>query len=479
MRLFSKIFLSTLFILTLALTVQEYAAVSYSFQGAVDRERTEGANQFRLLRYALQSNMVRKKQSEELGYETLKEIGSEISKLVPEGCGMELYFDNDVNSYLLYSSAGEENEKIEGQKIQKGKVYTSIHKENHLYYLIVEGRVQQAGYNLILVMKKDITDVFQSKHDLERSSRILYCVILAGSGCLIFIVSYFLTKPVKKLRAAAGKIAQGQYGERVETASKDEIGELGHSFNRMAEKIQDNVEQIQEEAQKKEQFVSDFAHELKTPLTSIIGYADRIYQQDMSREETKKAAEYIFSEGMRLESLAFKMMDLAVLNKQKLIKEVVDVKEFENDIRMTFEKITQEKGIVFMVLLESAWIKVEYDFFKTLLVNLLDNAVKAGSSKIAFTGKLREEGIYEFRITDNGCGIPKEDLDKITEAFYMVDKARSRKLNGAGLGLAIARRIAMMHETELEYQSRQGVGTSVVFRMKTEETADETTDETD
>ena len=265
----------------------------------------------------------------------------------------------------------------------------------------------------------------------------------------------------------------------METASKDEIGELGHSFNRMAEKIQDNVEQIQEEAQKKEQFVSDFAHELKTPLTSIIGYADRIYQQDMSREETKKAAEYIFSEGMRLESLAFKMMDLAVLNKQKLIKEVVDVKEFENDIRMTFEKITQEKGIVFMVLLESAWIKVEYDFFKTLLVNLLDNAVKAGSSKIAFTGKLREEGIYEFRITDNGCGIPKEDLDKITEAFYMVDKARSRKLNGAGLGLAIARRIAMMHETELEYQSRQGVGTSVVFRMKTEETADETTDETD
>lgn len=473
MRLFSKIFLSTLFILTLALTVQEYAAVSYSFQVSVDRERMDGANQFRLLRYALQSNMVRKKQSEELGYEALKEIGSETSKLVPEGCGMELYYAYDEGSYLLYSNTGEQEER-ELQKIEKGKVYTSISRENQFYYLIVEGRVEQAGYNLILVMKKDITDVFQSKHELERSSRILYCVILAGAVCLIFIVSYFLTKPVKKLRKAAGNIAEGQYGERVEITSKDEIGELGHSFNQMAKKIQNNVEQIQAEAQKKEQFVSDFAHELKTPLTSIIGYADRIYQSDMSREETKKAAEYIFSEGMRLESLAFKMMDLAVLNRQKLIKEVVDVKEFETDIRMTFEKIMQEKGIIFMVLLESAWIKVEYDFFKTLLVNLLDNAVKAGSSKIAFTGKLREEGIYEFRITDNGCGIPKEDLDKITEAFYMVDKARSRKLNGAGLGLAIAQKIAVMHGTALEYQSRQGVGTSVVFRMKTEETADET-----
>ena len=337
----------------------------------------------------------------------------------------------------------------------------------------VEGTVTQTGYQLALIMKKNITDVFQSKHELEQTSRILYLAILAGAVCLCFVVSYFITKPIKKLQASTEKIADGEYEERVVIHTRDEIGELGRNFNQMAEKIQENVEQIQLEAQKKEQFVSDFAHELKTPLTSIIGYADRIYQSDMGREETKKAAEYIFSEGMRLESLAFKMMDLAVLNKQKMIKEVINVKELETDIQMTFEKIMGEKGITFKVLLEETWIKVEYDFFKTLLVNLLDNAIKAGSSKIAFTGKIREEGFYEFRITDNGCGIPKEDLERITEAFYMVDKAISRKMNGAGLGLAIAQKIAVMHGTALQYQSRQGVGTSVFFRIKREDAANE------
>lgn len=472
MKLFSKIVLSIMLIFTLALSLQEYAVISYSFQESIERERSDGISQFRLLRYALQSSMVRRKQSEELGYEELQSVGEEIGALVPDDCVMELYCNMGGEYYLLYNS---EDNKTE-EKLRNygtGKVYTSIDQEKNQYYMKVEGTVTQTGYQLALIMKKNITGVFQSKHELEQTSRILYLAILAGAVCLCFVVSYFITNPIKQLQASTEKIADGEYGERVEIHTKDEVGELGRNFNQMAEKIQENVVQIQLEAQKKEQFVSDFAHELKTPLTSIIGYADRIYQSDMGREETKKAAEYIFSEGMRLEALAFKMMDLAVLNKQKMIKEVINVKELETDIQMTFEKIMEEKGITFRALLEEAWIKVEYDFFKTLLVNLLDNAIKAGSSKIAFTGKIREGGFYEFRITDNGCGIPKEDLERITEAFYMVDKARSRKMNGAGLGLAIAQKIAVMHGTTLQYQSRQGVGTSAYFQIKREDAANE------
>lgn len=467
MKLFSKIFLSIMLILTLALSVQEYAVISYSFQGSIEREREDGADQFRLLRYALQSTMVRRKQSEELSLETLQNVGKEMGNLVPDDCKMELYCDMSDEYYLLYSSTGQD-QAGNIKNLENGKIYTGIEKKMDEYFLNIEGKVSQAGFDMVLIMKKNVTDVFQSKHELERSSRILYMVILAGAAVLCFVVSYFITRPIRKLQDSTGKIADGDYGERVQIRIRDEIGELGQNFNQMAEKIQENMEKIQLEAEKKEQFVSDFAHELKTPLTSIIGYADRIYQSDMDREETKKAAEYIFSEGMRLESLAFKMMDLAVLNQQKMIMEIINTKELETDIRMTFEKVMKEREIIFRVQLTEEWIKVEYDFFKTLLVNLLDNAVKAGSSKIACTGKIKDE-MYEFRITDNGCGMPKEELNKITEAFYMVDKARSRKMNGAGLGLAIAQKIAVMHGTTLEYQSRQGVGTSVCFRIKREE----------
>lgn len=465
MKLFSKIFLSTLVILTLALSILEYATISVSFQNSIRQERADASGQFRLLRYALQSNIVMKKQMQELDQETLQEAGEEISQLVASGYGLDLY--NEVGIRLFQgTSHSEEVKNVED--MEKGKVRSSIQKERDSYWLIVEGIVSQADVNLVLVMEKNITDVFQRKHQLEKNSQLLFAVILAGAAVLMFFMTLILTRPIKKLKSAVKKISAGEYGQRIKIRSKDEIGDLGQAFNVMAGKIQENVEELQEEAQRKEQFVSDFAHELKTPLTSIIGYADRIYQHETDREETKQAAAYIFSEGMRLESLAFKMMDLAVLNRQNFVKEVVDAREFQDDIRLTFQKVMEEKGILFQIRLESAYLKVEYDFFKTLLVNLLDNAVKAGSTKIAFTGKLREKEIYEFRITDNGCGIPKEELKKITEAFYMVDKARSRKMNGAGLGLAIAQKIAQLHETSLEYQSRQGVGTSVVFRMKVE-----------
>ena len=471
MKLFSKIFLSIMLILTLALSIQEYAVISYSFQESVEREREDGINQFRLLRYALQSSMLRRKQSEELSVSTLQNVGKEMGNLVPDDCQMKLYCDMGDDYYLLYSSTGK-NQSDNIKNLENGKIYTEIDNNEDVYYLNVEGMVSQAGFDMILIMRKNVTGVFQSKHKLEQVSGILYLVILAGAAILCFVVSYFITRPIRKLQHSTGEIADGKYNERVKIHTRDEIGELGQNFNQMAEKIQDNIEKIQLEAEKKEQFVSDFAHELKTPLTSIIGYADRIYQSDMGREETKKAAEYIFSEGMRLESLAFKMMDLAVLNQQKMIMEIINVKELETDISMTFAKVMEERNIIFRVYLEEAWIKVEYDFFKTLLVNLLDNAIKAGSSKIACTGKVKDE-MYEFRITDNGCGMPKEELNKITEAFYMVDKARSRKMNGAGLGLAIAQKIAVMHGTTLEYQSRQGIGTSVYFQLKREAEEDE------
>lgn len=471
MKLFSKIFLSIMLILTLALSIQEYAVISYSFQESVEREREDGINQFRLLRYALQSSMLRRKQSEELSVSTLQNVGKEMGNLVPDDCQMELYCNMSDEYYLLYSSTGK-NQSGNIENLENGKIYTEVDNDEDVYYLNVEGMVSQAGFDMILIMRKNVTGVFQSKHELEQASRILYLIILAGAAILCFVVSYFITRPIRKLQHSTGEIADGKYSERVKIHTRDEIGELGQNFNQMAEKIQDNIEKIQLEAEKKEQFVSDFAHELKTPLTSIIGYADRIYQSDMGREETKKAAEYIFSEGMRLESLAFKMMDLAVLNQQKMIMEIINVKELETDLSMTFAKVMEERNIIFRVYLEEAWIKVEYDFFKTLLVNLLDNAIKAGSSKIACTGKVKDE-MYEFRITDNGCGMPKEELNKITEAFYMVDKARSRKMNGAGLGLAIAQKIAVMHGTTLEYQSRQGIGTSVYFQLKREAEEDE------
>lgn len=111
---------------------------------------------------------------------------------------------------------------------------------------------------------------------------------------------------------------------------------------------------------------------------------------------------------------------------------------------------------------------MELDLFKTLMLNLLDNAMKSGGKKVTLAGKC-QKGFYHVTITDNGRGIPPNELERITEAFYMVDKSRSRKEHGAGLGLALAKRIAELHHTSLNYESEMGVGTSVTLALKLEE----------
>ena len=109
-------------------------------------------------------------------------------------------------------------------------------------------------------------------------------------------------------------------------------------------------------------------------------------------------------------------------------------------------------------------IRVEYDLFKTLLLNLADNAIKSGADTICILGRSMDTG-YQIVISDNGCGIPEEEIARITEAFYMVDKSRSRKQHGAGIGLALASRIAQLHGAELKFESKLHHGTSVFVTL--------------
>ncbi|MCD8256123.1 MAG: sensor histidine kinase, partial [Oscillospiraceae bacterium] len=122
----------------------------------------------------------------------------------------------------------------------------------------------------------------------------------------------------------------------------------------------------------------------------------------------------------------------------------------------------REDGITLDMSWEPGVIEVEPDLFKTLLINLVDNARKASrrNSAIELFGKVEDDG-YAIYVRDHGRGMPQEELSRITEPFYMIDKSRSRAQNGAGLGLALCQRIAELHATKLEYESEEGKGTTV------------------
>ena len=210
-----------------------------------------------------------------------------------------------------------------------------------------------------------------------------------------------------------------------------------------------------------------FAHELKTPMTSIIGYADMLRSIQLEPEKHFLAANYIFSEGKRLESLSLKLLDILVLQKTDFALKPVSAAQLAKETAGLYFPVLQESGLRIEICCEDRTVQAEPDLFKTLLINLLDNARKASDpgSCIRISGT-QSENDYLLTVQDYGRGIPEEELPRITEAFYMVDKSRARAQNGAGLGLAICAQIAEIHGAHLSIESKLGNGTAVTIRLK-------------
>ena len=227
------------------------------------------------------------------------------------------------------------------------------------------------------------------------------------------------------------------------------------------------TDSLRSDAERREEFIASFAHELKTPLTAIIGYADMLRSKDMAPKPRFTAAGYIFSEGKRLEALSLKLLDIIVVGKQGLSTRRFDAGYFLREVAAVTLPAAAQDGINLEVHAERGEVDLEPDLFKTLLINLVDNARKASSrgGSLELLGRKEGEG-YAFYVVDHGKGMKREELSKITEPFYMIDKSRSRAQSGAGLGLALCKRIADLHGTELEYVSAPNVGTTVRVFLK-------------
>jgi signal transduction histidine kinase len=321
----------------------------------------------------------------------------------------------------------------------------------------------------------NISSIFRLQEQMIENFAQVYFTSLFLSLILILILTTLLLRPIRRMSKMATQITTGSYSVRIPNKGKDELGDLSRSFNFMADSIEDKILELSNAALQKEEFVANFAHELKTPLTSVIGYADMLVTRDLSKEDTKLAANYILKEGLRLESLSFKLLDLIVLGKSNFNLETTSIETFLEQIVESITPLLEEKKVHIDLSLTPMNVSTEQDLFKTLVLNLLDNGIKAGANQISIIGEevapsYKENGTqlvrkYQISIKDNGVGIPKEELPRITEAFYMINKSRTTTESNVGLGLALASKIATIHHTKLKFQSKLGKGTKVLFTV--------------
>ena len=303
-------------------------------------------------------------------------------------------------------------------------------------------------------------EVLLSIQSTLRYISIVICVVALVAA---LILSKALTRNTSRLLGGIRSVREGEYNHRIEVKGKDEMAQLAMEFNELTDRLQ-TIEEV------RRRFVSDASHELKTPLSSIRLLADSILQNSsVDMETVREFVSDIGEEADRLTRISQRLLALSRLD-ARLQRERVPV-----DVGQVVEKV----GHMLLPLARSAQVELQYrlqphckvlatqDDLYQVAFNLMENAVKynqpGGSATVEVA---REEYWITLTVQDTGVGIPEEDLLRVFDRFYRVDKARSRQAGGTGLGLSIARDTARLHGGDIMAQrGPDGVGARFTARF--------------
>lgn len=317
--------------------------------------------------------------------------------------------------------------------------------------------------NYQIVTYKDVFDVLESNRILFYQAGMLTLVLLLLTGTILFFSLRKIMAPLTKLREAAVSVSEGNYDIQVPAEGDTELAQVGKSFNQMSSKVKEQIECLSTVNHTQRQLMGSLAHELKTPMTSILGYADTLLTVRLQRQQQERALSYISSECRRLSRLSVKMLELTGLyetGETEFVPVEVQMNQFLEDVKKLVTYRLQERNICLEIHCNPENLRKTFDpdLMMSAVTNFIDNAVKASdeNSKIVL-----EATQNHLSVQDYGKGIPEEDLKRVTEAFYMVDKSRSRVKGSVGLGLALCQKIADIHGFQLEITSHLGKGTIV------------------
>lgn len=448
-----------------------YILIQSNFSAQLNHERDAAINQNEVVAYALigelSEQILNKDGMKEDSVSALLRIAAKDISVYQSGNELKFIVLSERKD-ILYSSVGMNSPSHAIVKqLSLKKSSSMISKVDGFYQMQTVIPVSIGGVLYYIVTYRDVTLLYENQ---ERQFQMLLgvmCGMLCLAGVMTYLLIRFLLNTVTHLAHATTSLASGELKERVKIKGHDEITMLSQNFNQMADNLESKMGELQENAERQERFVGAFAHELKTPLTSIIGYSDLLRGNTPSSERIQMCADYIFNEGKRLEELSMKLLDLIVIKQQQLSKQNIEVTRFFEELKVSILPQLNVQGIKSVWSFKPGIVPMEPSLMKDVFLNLIDNARKAIDEKgsIILEGECENE-YYTVKITDSGRGMSADELDKIKEAFYMADKSRSRKQGGVGLGLAICDEILKAHNFSIHFTSQLNQGTTVIIKMR-------------
>lgn len=369
-----------------------------------------------------------------------------------------------VGNKTVYSQTGiRPEEYLELAEFGNQQQYTGKIDGRHI--LIVGSTVSLLSFpdkRCEIYIVEDITPVY------ENLTKVLWQFILMGVVCILvgLVIIIILVRrsmqPLAMLQTSASHIAAGNYHERTSVCSSDEVGMLASDFNRMTEAVEKHINELTDKNKRQELFIGGVTHEFKTPLTALLLNIDTLQNTYMEEEERNISLEHMERQCKWLERLVQKLLKLITLDQELDLRKTV-VSELLEKVRESVAENLRMREVTLELHCEAEMLTIDADLMQSVLVNLVDNAIKA-SAKGQKVILAAYDSVLEVR--DHGIGMEQEELAHITEPFYMVDKSRSKKQGGVGLGLALVKEIVKAHGAKLEIESSSGIGTTVKIYLQ-------------
>lgn len=331
--------------------------------------------------------------------------------------------------------------------------------------LLISSALQYQGKSYVLIYVTDITKIYQARRRYVRSLLLFDAIGGVLIAALILLISRGISRPLADLTARVNRIAGGDFTASLPSAAAiTEVQELSRSVGIMQGQIAERIHELQQKNEEQERFIGSLTHEIRTPLTSIIGYSSLLIGNS-SDPQTKESLQMIHASGVRIQELTQSLIRLLTVDREELRREPTDLRALCSDVLRQYVQKAEEKGVTLAAEYHgSSEAITDPGLLSILLSNLVDNAIKAvdGCEEKKVVLSCSEGRVM---VCDTGKGIPKEDISKIFEPFFMVDRSRKHSLGGFGLGLAICAKIRDALRLQMEIQSEVGKGTEVTVQF--------------
>ena len=380
---------------------------------------------------------------------------------------LEIY-ENGQQAYSGLSEACIPQAQRQELLVQPGQRMRLVYATPAGRRLFIAAALPESLGQIVVVYSADMEPFYR------QWEQILQLLCLAGGmaavvyAAVLYALLRWMYQPLEKVTSAARALGCGQFSARAAVNRRDEFGELASALNGMADTVQSQMGQLQAVADQRQRLLENMAHELRTPLAAVSGWAETMRGVHLSPEEQAEALDSILFESRRAAELSRRMLELSVLQHDAAIeKKPVAVPQLLQHVQTAMLPLAKNRGVALQVG-EAAFETVPGDgaLLESLLGNLCENAIKASSpgGVVQLGGEIRDKKCFWVR--DYGRGMSRETLENLGQPFYREDKARSRREGGAGLGVALCFEIARQHGARLQYFSRPGEGTLAMVEFE-------------